>query len=43
MDLKEIGCEGVDWLHYVQQGSKKDRAVLDQLSNYHLLKKDYAL
>jgi hypothetical protein len=42
MDLKEIGNDSVDWFHYIQQGSMKDKAVLGQISNYKLLKKDSA-
>jgi hypothetical protein len=40
MDLKETECEGMGWLHSVQQGSMRGRAFVGQLNNYQLLKED---
>jgi hypothetical protein len=44
MDLRETGCEDVDWIHLAQNrdqwrvvvnmGTIRGREILDQLSNY---------
>jgi hypothetical protein len=47
MDPKEIGSEGVEWMHLVRVGTNsgsfhKSREFLHYLNEYSLLKKDSA-
>jgi hypothetical protein len=36
MDLKEIGLEGVDWIHHPQDGGKKVLQNVDILTHHSL-------